>query len=398
MDPQPPSAPPPWPPPRPTWPRLDAGTEAWALAPAARSPEPAPGRRWPAASLVIAFLIAAMAGVALGAAGSTAAAASTAAQLEAAGDFASAIAIDQVIEGRTGPFFILDASAASTASEAEEQTLLAWAKALGREGRVDEAVVLYRSVSVPSFRPRATAALASLLYASSMSDVAHAAYPAAITRLEQIIALAPGTASGSLAQRQLPIEQTGEARVLIASGRAPDAVALLDQVVGEGSTAATATAASLYPAALLIAGQEEIAQRSYREAVVDLQRLVARYPGTSQALQAQAMLAAPVAVAGTLVARSGAPASGPVRLSTNYKAEPGGTYKTTGPFILSDADSSGDFTFGSVPVGGPYVLEFFAGGNWTTLIDPTTGQPSHPVKVTALVPVDLTFVVLPPSS
>jgi len=339
-----------------------------------------------------------MAGVALGAAGSTAAAASTAAQLEAAGDFASAIAIDQVIEGRTGPFFILDASAASTASEAEEQTLLAWAKALGREGRVDEAVVLYRSVSVPSFRPRATAALASLLYASSMSDVAHAAYPAAITRLEQIIALAPGTASGSLAQRQLPIEQTGEARVLIASGRAPDAVALLDQVVGEGSTAATATAASLYPAALLIAGQEEIAQRSYREAVVDLQRLVARYPGTSQALQAQAMLAAPVAVAGTLVARSGAPASGPVRLSTNYKAEPGGTYKTTGPFILSDADSSGDFTFGSVPVGGPYVLEFFAGGNWTTLIDPTTGQPSHPVKVTALVPVDLTFVVLPPSS
>jgi tetratricopeptide (TPR) repeat protein len=339
-----------------------------------------------------------MAGVALGAAGSTAAAASTAAQLEAAGDFASAIAIDQVIEGRTGPFLILDASAASKASEAEEQTLLAWAKALGREGRVDEAVVLYRSVSVLSLRPKATAALASLLYASSMSDVAHAAYPAAITRLEQIIALAPGTASGSLAQRQLPIEQTGEARVLIASGYAADAVTLLDQVVGEGSTAATATAASLYPAALLIAGQEEIAQRSYREAVVDLQRLVARYPGTAQALQAQAMLAAPVAVAGTLVARSGAPASGPVRLSTNYKAEPGGTYKTTGPFILSDADSSGNFTFGSVPVGGPYVLEFFAGGNWTTLIDPTTGQPSHPVKVTALVPVDLTFVVLPPSS
>ena len=366
--------------------------------PAAPSPEPALRRRWTVASLVIAVLLVAMVGVALGAAGSTASAASKAAQLEAAGDFATAIAIDQVIEGRTGPLFVLDASAAPAASEAEQQTLLAWAKALGRQGRVDEAVLLYRSVSEPSLRPKATAALASLLYASSMSEAAHEAYPLAIARLEQIIALAPGTAAGSQAQRQLPIDQAGEARVLIASGHAVDAVTLLDEVVDEGSAEATKTAASLYPGALLIAGQEEMAQLSFKEAVVALQRLVAKYPGTAQALQAHAMLGAPVAVSGTLVARSGAPASGPVRLSTNYKAEPGGTYKTSGPFILSTADSSGDFTFGSVPVGGPYVLEFFAAGNWTTLIDPTTGQPSHPVKVTALVPVDLTFVVLPPSS
>jgi len=46
-------------------------------------------------------------------------------------------------------------------------------------------------------------------------------------------------------------------------------------------------------------------------------------------------------------------------------------------------------------VGGPYILEVFTGGNWTTLVDPTSGQPAHPVKVSALVPVDLTFVVLP---
>ena len=339
-----------------------------------------------------------MAGVVLGAAGSTASAASQAAQFEAAGNFAAAIAVDQVIEGRTGPLYVLDASAATSASNAEEQTLLAWAKALGRKGRVDEAVVLYRSVSDRSLRPKATAALASLLYTSSMTDAAHAAYPAAIARLEEIIALAPGTAAGAQAQQQLPIDQAGEARVLIGAGHATDAVALLDQVVDEGSAPATKTAASLYPAALLIAGQEEIGQLSYKEAVVDLQRLVAKFPGTAQALQAQAMLTAPVAVSGTLVARSGAPEAGPVRLSMNYKAEPGGTYKTNGPFIVSAADSAGDFVFRSVPVGGPYVLEFFAEGNWTTLIDPATGQPSHPVKVTALVPVDLTFVVLPPSS
>jgi tetratricopeptide (TPR) repeat protein len=389
MDPHPPSAPPPWPPPQPpppSQPRLDASTF-----------EPAPPRRWPVASLVIAVLVVAMAGVAFGAAGSTASAASQAAQFEAAGNFAAAIAVDQVIKGRTGPLFILDASAATTASNAEEQTLLAWAKALGRRGQVDEAVVLYRSVSDRSLRPKATAALASLLYTSSMSDAAKASYPAAIARLREIIALAPGTAAAAQAQQQLPIDQAGEARVLIGAGHAADAVALLDQVLAEGSVPASTTAASLYPAALLIAGQEEIAQLSYKEAVVDLARLVAKFPGTAQALQAQAMLGAPVAVSGTLVARSGAPESGPVRLSTNYKAEPGGTYKTSGPFIVSAADSAGDFVFRSVPVGGPYVLEFFSAGNWTTLIDPTTGQPSHPVKVTALLPVDLTFVVLPSS-
>jgi tetratricopeptide (TPR) repeat protein len=397
MDPQPPSAPPPWPPPLvPTPSRLDA-PNPWTPEPPVRSYQPAARRRWPVASLVIAALLLAMAGVALGAAGSTASAASTSAQLEAAGDFAAAIAVDEVIEGRTGPLFILDTSAASTASAAEEHTLMAWARALGRKGEVDEAVVLYRSVTDRSLRPEATAALATLLYASSTSDAAHQAYPAAIARLEEIIALAPNTATGAQAQQQLPIDQAGEARVLIAAGHATDAVTLLDQVVDEGSAAANKTAASLYPAALLIAGQEELAQLSDKEAVVDLQRLVAKFPGTAQALQAQAMLAAPVAVTGTLVARSGAPESGPVRLSTNYKAEPGGTYKTSGPFITGAADSSGDFTFGSVPVGGPYVLEFFSDGNWTTLIDPSTGLPSHPVKVTALDPVDLTFVVLPSS-
>ncbi len=398
MDPQPPSAPPPWPPPgAPTPPRLDASNDPWTPEPAAISYQAAPKRRWPVASLVIAVLLTAMAGVALGAASSTASAAATATQLEAAGDFAGAIAVDQVIEGRTGPLFILDTSAASAASAAEEHTLMSWAKSLGRKGQVDEAVVLYRSVTDRSLRREATAALAALLYASSTSDAAHQAYPAAITRLEEIIALAPNTATGAEAQVQLPIDQAGEARVLVAAGHATDAVTLLDQVVDEGSAAATKTAESLYPAALLIAGQEELAQLSDKEAVVDLQRLVAKFPGTAQALQAQAMLAAPVAVSGTLVARSGAPASGPVRLSTNYKAEPGGTYKTSGPFITGAADSAGDFTFGSVPVGGPYVLEFFADGNWTTLIDPATGQPSHPVKVTSLAPVDLTFVVLPSS-
>ena len=100
-------------------------------------------------------------------------------------------------------------------------------------------------------------------------------------------------------------------------------------------------------------------------------------------------------MSGTLVDKNGMPLAAAVRLSTNYKAEPGGTYKTSGPFYTSHADASGDFIFTSVPIGGPYVLEVFSNGAWTTLVDPVSGLPAHPVKVTALVPVLLTFVVLP---
>ena len=230
---------------------------------------------------------------------------------------------------------------------------------------------------------------------ASASDAARGAYPSAILRLEQLVTLAPHTADGKLAQRQLPFYQAGEARQLLAAGRAVDAVAALDTIVAENSPQATQAADSLLPSALLVAGQEAVAQQSYKEALVDLRRLVAQFPGTAQAAQALAMLSAPVAVSGTLVSRSGTPASGPVRLSTHYTAEPGGTYRTSGPFYYSTSDAGGDFTFKAVPIGGPYILEVFTGGNWTTLINPGSGQPAHPVKVTALVPVDLTFVVLP---
>jgi tetratricopeptide (TPR) repeat protein len=291
--------------------------------------------------------------------------------------------------------YVLDPTAAAAASAAEAETVLDWARTVGRAGRIDEAVALYRSVTREPMRTRAIAALGALLLASSSADAARGAYPSAIARLEQIITLAPETAAAAQAQRQLPIDQAGEAGRLLTAGDGPDAVRLLATVVAGGSTVATRTADSLYPEALLVAGQEEIAQLSFVEALADLQHLVTGFPQSEHATQARALLTAPQQVSGTLVDRAGIAASGPVRLSTNYKAEPGGTYKTSGPFYTATADRSGDFTFTAVPVGGPYVLEVFSDGNWTTLIDPSTGQPAHPVKVTALIPVDLTFVVLP---
>ena len=56
-------------------------------------------------------------------------------------------------------------------------------------------------------------------------------------------------------------------------------------------------------------------------------------------------------------------------------------YQTSAPFFYTTSDASGDFTFSAVPIGGPYVLEVFSDGNWTTLINPTTNQPANPVTV-----------------
>ena len=41
------------------------------------------------------------------------------------------------------------------------------------------------------------------------------------------------------------------------------------------------------------------------------------------------------------------------------------------------------------------MLEVFHNGDWTTLIDPSTGQPANPVSVTELQPVAMTFIILP---
>ncbi len=371
------------------WPALPAAPPAW--------PEPVayPARRWPVVVLAACVILAAAGGITLGATTSTSSSSSTASSLAADGQYAKAIAIDEAIAGRGGPLAALNPGAAGAARSAAQQTLMAWAAALGRTGRVDVAVSLYRSVTAPSLRRRALDALAALLLATATADARQGQYPSAIQRLTEIAAIAPATPAGAQAKRQLPVDQAGEAGALVTAGRAADAVALLQTVLTEASADASRTAMSLLPAALLAAGQQDLAHDSYQEAVQTLQQLVNSFPSTPEAVEAGAMLHAPQVVSGTLVMHSGAPISARVRLSSNYKPEPGGTYQTSAPFYYTTADSAGDFTFSSVPIG-KYVLEVLSNGNWTTLINPSTNLPANPVSVTALVPFDLTFVVLSP--
>src|ERR1019366_452227 len=63
-----------------------------------------------------------------------------------------------------------------------------------------------------------------------------------------------------------------EAGGLTPAGRAADAVVLLDAVLKESSTLASATAISLLPTALLDAGEQALPNGSYHEALIDLDR------------------------------------------------------------------------------------------------------------------------------
>jgi hypothetical protein len=345
-------------------------------------------------SLVIAGIVTGTAGATVGMATGTETAASTAATLTAQGAYAQAIAIDDEIAARTGPLYAVDTGAPGDAARAAEQTVMAWAAALGRKGQIDTAVALYRTVTARALRVPALDALGALLLKASSADAAQGQYVNAISRLNEITKLAPATPAGAEVGRLLPIDQAGEAGVLVSAGRAADAVPILDAVVKAGSAQATRTADSLFPSALLAAGEEDLAHDAYLEALSALHQLVTAFPNSAEAGIGQAMLQAPQTVTGTLVTHVGLPIADRVRLSSNYTSEPGGMYQTSGPFYTTTADSSGDFSLSNIPIGGPYVLEVYAGGNWTTLINPTTNQPANPVLVTPLVPVDLTFVVL----
>ena len=189
-----------------------------------------------------------LAGVTVGAATGTAAAASTASTLARSGDYARAIAIDEAIATRTGPLYVLDPGAAASAAErrgADPDGLGGGARPQG-QGRSGASPCTDRSPP-RRFGSRRSTPLRRSSSRPSATDAAEAAVPERDPRLEEIARLAPATPGGNQAARQLPIDQAGEAGLLVTAGRATDAVAILDSVVRERSAQATRTADSLFP-------------------------------------------------------------------------------------------------------------------------------------------------------
>jgi hypothetical protein len=365
--------------------------------PPALTPPPAPvarRARWPYAVGVVGLLLAALLGVAGGAASSVDDAAGIAAQLRSEGHYGRACALYRQVAARTGFLYLLARGTVAAAPIEDQRTRLSWAKALAAGGRVDAALRLTEGVTEPALRGSAARERAALLLTAAQAAASAGTFDTAVRRLQQLQALSrQGSAAAGEVASLMPAFEIAEAQMFISRGDGADAVALLDRLAATAGAAQT-QAQQLLPDALLAAAQEELGQLSYVEAAASLHRLVDAYAGTNAAHAARLLLLSREPVAGTLATRSGAPVTGQVRLSSNFR-QLGSGYLTSGPFYYSHTSPSGDFVVEGVPQGGPYVLEVFHNGGWTTLIDPATGRPADPVRVDAPAPVDLTFIVLP---
>jgi hypothetical protein len=316
---------------------------------------------------------------------------SAAATALAGGDPAQAVSLDEAVAGRSGFLMVLDPGASAAAEHDAQVARIAWAQKLAASGDVDSAVAVLTVVSAPGLLPRAAQARAQLLIDAASAAIKGGHAELALRRLDEA---AQGPPPSSLVQTIAAMRAADEVQAaseLVAGGRAPDAVALLDDAAAHGGAA---SAAKAYPAALLAAGRSEIAVLDYQDAAATLQRLVTGFGASSAARTARGLLHSAQSVSGTLVDSAGHAASGRVRLGTHFSQLSGG-YTTSGPFYYGTSDANGDFTISGVPVGGPYVLEYFRAGGWMTLIDPRTDQPANPVTVKPLQPEDLTFIVLP---
>jgi hypothetical protein len=350
-------------------------------------------RQRPRLGVVVALaLIAAVVGALLGGRASAEDGRIAATTELAAGNPARAVSLDEAVAGRSGFLMVLDPGAASSAEHDAQVARLAWARQLAGAGKFDSAVAVLAKVLQPALVAQATQTRAQILIDAAATAVKAGHAQLALQRLSEAQRGAlPGSTIQAIA-RLRAADEVKAAAELVAAKHPTDAVALLDDAAAHGAATAAAPA---YPATLLAAARSEISMSDFEEGATTLQRLVKGFGSSPQAGTARALLAAAQPVSGSLVDTAGHGASGQVRLSTHFTQLPGGGYVTAAPFYTGTADGNGDFTIAAVPVGGPYVLEYFRDRNWMTLVDPRTDQPANPVTVKPLVPEDLTFIVLP---
>ncbi len=315
---------------------------------------------------------------------------SAAAAALAGGDPAQAVSLDEAVAGRSGFLMLFDPGASSAAEQQGQVARIAWARKLAAAGDVDTAIAVLRVVHAPSLQAEASQTRAQLLIDAASRAITAGKAELALRRLDQAAQGSPPSSLLPTIAAMRAADEVSAAAELVAGNRAVDAVALLD----DAAIHYGAAVAGAYPGTLLAAGRSQIAALDFQDAAVTLQRLVASFPSSAAARTARALLRAPQLVSGTLVDAAGHGAAGRVRLSTHFTQLSGG-YSTSGPFYYGTSDANGDFAIGGVPVGGPYVLEYFRGGGWMTLIDPRTALPANPVTVKPLQPQDLTFIVLP---
>ena len=306
-----------------------------------------------------------------------------AAQIEKT-DPARAAALYQLIARQDGWLAVLDHSDLSAAPGLAQEALLQEATQLSQQGNFEKALVAAGQVTQPSLHAQATQLKQSLALAGATALLRKGDYARALSMLS-----VPGV-SGDQANSVRAQASVGVAKQLVAQDQAIDALPLLSPLA-----ATNADASAEYEVALWSAANSSIKALDFASANSDLNTLISQFPSSVHAASARRLLTAPQSVVGTLADHAGNPVTAKVRLSSRFSNLSDGSYQTFGPFYYGNSDANGDFSISSVPVGGPYILEEFRNGGWTTLIDPSTGRPGDPAQVTPLAPADLAFIVLP---
>ena len=149
---------------------------------------------------------------------------------------------------------------------------IAWARKLAASGDVDSAIAVLTVVRAPSLQAEAAQTRAQLLIDAASTAPSRPATPswrcAGSTRPPRGRRPAHWWRPS---RRCAPADEVSAAAELVASNRAPDAVALLDDAAAHGGAAAANMA---YPSTLLAAGRAEIAALAYQDAAATLQRIV----------------------------------------------------------------------------------------------------------------------------
>lgn len=361
---------------------------------------PPPSRSTHGRAVVAALMMAPVigfVGLELGGMTAMSSAQSQAVGLRSHGQFDQAVAVYRAVEARSGPLLFFAHGTIDAAPGDAGRTILDWAHDLASRGQVADALALLENAAALSGvalpQPDTQRAHAEIALQSAMVEAKAGHWDVALRRLDQLRDNNPPLDLAKQGEALRPGYALQAARVLLDRGQAAAAVHALDDVVREAGNGPEASQAQgLLPQALLAAGQESLDAHDQATALSDLQRLVSDFAGTAQARQARSLLRAPESVTGTVVRGSTPVPHLQIRLGSHFK-QLGSAYQTSGPYYYATTDSRGDFTIDSVPVGGPYVVELFESGGWTT----TVGQdgPAYQFTVQPLTPVDLAFVVLP---
>ncbi len=364
------------------------------------SAPPPPSRGSNRRAVVVGLLVAPVlgfTGLELGGMAAMGSAQSQVADLRSQGHFDEAIAVDRAVEQRGGVLMLFARGTIDAAPAEAGRSAVLWAGWLAARGRAADALALLENAAtLPGVvlpQPDAQRAHGEIALTDARAQAKGGHWDVALHRLDQLRDNDPPADVAAQAEQLRPGYALKAAGMLLDRGQAAQAVLALDDVVRQaGSGPEASQAHALLPRALLAAGQEALQAHDQAQALTDLQRLVTDFGDTSQARTARSLLRAPQSVTGTVVRGSTPVAHLDVRLGSHFH-QVGSAYQTSGPYYYATTDSRGDFTIGDVPVGGPYVVELYEQGSWTT----TVGQdgPAYQFTVQPLTPVDLAFVVLP---